>query len=302
MTVRSTYRDDQGAWRTLSAAVAVPFGLAARAARAMHEHSVPCWLLHRAFAALARIALAAMLLALGGILMPLLADQPRMPIFTSLEAPPTPHEVAASLAAGIRSFEMDRDTAGAGEAVKAIKAGGGRITAYHIGGGGGGAWERFEIAEFVRRYDTPEEYEALTKDTRRLVGLGADVIHFDNTHRMTEDHLEAVADAIREGGAGFVAKNNPEKWALVMKRRPDLVPAYAVVEDAMFDPDTTQAARELYGMGVAVLIVGFRKPLEENARAVTDQHAAGYKAENPWATVLLMEDELRYDSRTGRFF
>jgi hypothetical protein len=119
---------------------------------------------------------------------------------------------------------------------------------------------------------------------------------------MSGKRLEAVADAIRAGGAGFVAKNNPDKWRLVIERRPDLAPAYAVVEDAMLDADETQAAYDLHVKGISVLIVGFRKALELDAQGVTDDYAAAYKAANPWASVLLMDDEAHYDSRTGRFF
>jgi hypothetical protein len=236
------------------------------------------------------------------MLAPLLAAEQLLPLFTSLEAPPTPDEVAAALASGVATFEMDLDSPGAADAVKAVKAGGGRVTAYHVGGGGGRAWGSVKAGEFVRYYDKPEEFLSLTEDVRRLVVLGADLIHFDNTHRMSGKRLEAVADAIKAGGAGFVAKNNPGKWRLVMQRRPDLTPAYAVIEDAMFDADTTQAAYDLYDKGVDVLIVGFRKALDKNAQAVADDYAAAYKAVNPWATVLLMDDEARYDSRTGRFF
>ena len=252
--------------------------------------------------ALLQVALAVGLLVLAGVIAPLFAAGPPVPIFTSLEAPPTADEVAAALAAGIRTFELDLDAPGADEAVKAIKAGGGRVAAYHIGGGGGRAWGSVKAGEFVRYYGEPKAFLALTADVRRLVELGADFIHFDNTHRMSGKRLESIADAIRAGGAGFVAKNNPEKWRLVMKRRADLMPAYAVVEDAMFDAEATQAGYDLHANGVAVYIVGFRKSLDKNAQAVTDEYAAAYKAANPWATVLLMDDEARFDSRTGRFF
>ena len=102
-------------------------------------------------------------------------------LFTSLEAPPTPEEVRAALAAGVRTFELDFDTPGASEAVAAIKTGGGRVTAYHVGGGGGRAWGSVKSGEFVRRYDEPKSFLALTADVRRLVELGADAVHFDNT-------------------------------------------------------------------------------------------------------------------------
>lgn len=224
------------------------------------------------------------------------------PIFTSLETPPTADEVAVALAAGIKIFEMDLDEPDAAAAVKLIKAGGGSVTAYHVGGGGGRAWGSVKAGEFVRKYDEPNDFQALTADVRRLVALGADAIHFDNTHRMSGKRLEAVADAIRAGGAGFVAKNNPSKWRLVMQRRTDLVPVYAVVEDAMFDADETQAAYDISEKGVVVYVVGFRTPIEKNGQAVTDAYAEAYKAVNPWATVLLIDDERRYESRNARFF
>lgn len=223
-------------------------------------------------------------------------------LFTSLEAPPTPEEVRTAVAAGVRTFELDFDTAGAAQSVTAIKAAGGRVTAYHVGGGGGRAWGSVKEGEFVRKYDEPAAFAALTADVRRLVALGADAVHFDNTHRMSGKRLEAVAEAIRAGGAGFVAKNNAGKWRLVMKRRPDLVPAYAIVEDAMFDADETQASYDISAKGVRVYIVGFKKTIDARGQAVTDDYAAAYKAANPWATVLLMDDERSYDSRTGRFF
>lgn len=260
------------------------------------------WLGRRLVAALLRLALAIALLVLAGVVAPLLAAEPPPRIFTSLEAPPMPEEVTAALAEGVRIFEIDLDAPGASDAVKAIKAGGGRVAAYHVGGGGGRAWGSVKAGEFVRHYNEPNAFLALTEDVRRLVSLGADLVHFDNTHRMSGRRLESVADAIRAGGAGFIAKNNPEKWRLVMKRRADLVPAYAIVEDAMFDAAATQAAYDLHAKGVAVYVVGFRKALDKSTQAVTDEYAAAYKAANPWATVLLMDDEARFDSRTGRFF
>ena len=259
--------------------------------------------IRRALRAIAlRLALAAMLLVVPGVVASLLAAEAPGRLFSSLEAPPTPEEVATALAAGMRTFELDFDAPGAAEAVRAIKAGGGRVTAYHVGGGGGRAWGSVKAGEFVRYYNEPKAFLALTEDVRRLVALGADLVHFDNTHRMSGRRLESIAEAIRAGGAGFVAKNNPSKWRLVLKRRPDLVPAYAVIEDAMFDADETQAAYDLATKGVGVFVVGFRKPIETGAQPVTDDYAAAYKAANPWATVLLMDDEARYDSRTGRFF
>ena len=247
-----------------------------------------------------RLVLALILLAGASLISPLLAATAE--IFTSLEAPPSPAEVQALLGRGVRTFEIDLDKQGAGAAVAAIKAGGGRVTAYHVGGGGGRAWGSVKAGEFVRYYREPKEFLALTADVKRLVALGADLIHFDNTHRMSGKRLEAVADAIVAGGAGFVAKNNADKWRLVMQRRADLRPAYAIIEDAMLDADETQAAYELSARGVAVYVVGFRKPIEPDMPAITDAYASAYKEANPWCHVLLMDDEHFFDSRTGRFF
>lgn len=220
-------------------------------------------------------------------------------IFTTFEAPPTPAEIATARAAGITIFEFDLDKPGAAEAVTAVKKAGGQVTAYHVGGGGGRAWGSVKAGEQVQKYDTPEGLAQLTEEVRRLVALGADAIHFDNTHRMSGRRLEAVADAIVAGGARFVAKNNPDKWNLTMRRRPDLVPAYAVVEDAMFDADETQAAADLAASGVPVYIIGFRKPIEPDVPPVTDDYARDYATSNPWARVLLIDDERAWDSRTG---
>lgn len=222
-------------------------------------------------------------------------------IFTSLEAPPTPEEVRQAFARGVRTFEMDFDKPGATEAIAEVRKLGGRAVAYHVGGGGGRAWGSVKAGEFVRKYNTPEEFTALTADVARLVAMGASLIHFDNTHRMSGKRLEAIVDAIQAGGAGFVAKNNPSKWRLVMKRRPDLRPAYAVIEEAMTDEDLTQEAYELHERGVPVYIVGFRKVIDKGAEGVTDDYAKEYAVNNPWATVLLMDDEQAYDSRTGVF-
>lgn len=220
-------------------------------------------------------------------------------LFTSLEAPPTPAEVAAAVRDGVHTFEFDLDAAGAEAAIAAVKAAGGRVTAYHIGGGGGRAWGSVKAGEWVRRYDEPKDFIALTRDVERLVALGADTIHFDNTHRMSGRRLESIADAIVAGGARFVAKNNADKWRLAMTRRPNLRPAYAIVEDAMFDADETQAAAELHAMGVSVYVVGFKATIDGKGQPVTDAYAASYAAANPWAKVLLMEDERAFDSRTG---
>ncbi|MDX2158354.1 MAG: hypothetical protein SFW09_17795 [Hyphomicrobiaceae bacterium] len=249
---------------------------------------------------IARLALAGVLLVITGVLMPLLARAETL--FTSLEKPPAPVEVAELLARGVVIFEMDFDQPGAAEAVAAVRAGGGKVTAYHVGGGGGRAWGSVKAGEFVRYYDDPKDFAALTEDVKRLVARGASFVHFDNTHRMSGKRLEAVADAIRAGGAGFVAKNNPDKWRLVMTRRPDLVPGYAIVEDAMRDAEETQAAFELHERGVPVTIVGFRKPIDPKAVGIPDEYAAAYKAVNPWAQILLMDDERAFDSRTARFF
>ncbi|MEZ5854826.1 MAG: hypothetical protein R3D67_08810 [Hyphomicrobiaceae bacterium] len=246
-----------------------------------------------------RLLLAAVLLVTGSLVSPLFAASSE--IFASLERPPIPAEVEALLVRGVRLFDFDLDQKGAAASAAAIKAGGAKISAYHIGGGGGRAWGSVKAGEFVRYYNDPKSFLALTADVRRLVGLGADVIHFDNTHRMSGRRLEAVADAIVAGGAGFVAKNNPDKWRLVMERRPDLKPAYALVEDAMFDADETQAAYELFAKGVEVYIVGFRKPIEPDVPAVTDAYAEAYERVNPWCHVILMDDEQYFDTRTARF-
>lgn len=222
-------------------------------------------------------------------------------IFTSLEGPPTLADIDKARREGIDVFEFDLDNEGVAEAVAAIKASGGKVTAYHVGGGGGRAWGSVKAGEWVRRYDTPADFLALTEDVKRLVYLGADYIHFDNTHRFSGRRLEEIADAILAGGAGFVAKNNPDKWNLVMKRRPELRPVYAVIEDAMFDADETQAAADLYAKGVPVYIIGFRKPLDPAAQGVTEAYAREYAANNPWARVLIMNDERAYDSRTGAY-
>ncbi len=247
----------------------------------------------------ARMLLAVVLLVAASLVSPLFAQSSEM--FSSLERPPVPAEVEALLARGVRIFDFDLEQTGAAAAVAAIKARGGMISAYHIGGGGGRAWGSVKAGEFVRYYDEPKSFLALTEDVRRLVGLGADVIHFDNTHRMSGKRLEAVADAIVAGGAGFVAKNNPDKWRLVMKRRPDLKPAFALVEDAMFDADETQAAYELFAKGIGVYVVGFRKPIEPDVPAVTDAYAEAYERANPWCHVILMEDEQFFDTRNARF-
>ncbi|MFM9940952.1 MAG: hypothetical protein ACKVP7_15825 [Hyphomicrobiaceae bacterium] len=225
----------------------------------------------------------------------------RADIFSSLEGPPTKTDIATARAAGIVIFEFDLDKEGAAEAVAAVKKAGGRITAYHVGGGGGRAWGSVKSGEWLRKYDSPRDFLALTEDVKRLVRLGADYIHFDNTHRFSGVRLESIVDAIRAGGAGFVAKNNAAKWNLVMKRRPDLKPVYAVIEDAMFDAEETQHAANLAIRGVPVYIIGFKLPIEATKYPVTDAYALEYARNNPWARVLVMEDERSYDSRTGAY-
>lgn len=245
-----------------------------------------------------RVAAFVCVLMLAGVLA---AGGARAEIFSSLEGPPTSEDIAKARAAGIEIFEFDLDADGAAAAVAAVKRAKGRVTAYHIGGGGGRAWGSVKAGEWVRRYDTPRDFLALTEDVKRLVKLGADYIHFDNTHRFSGRRLEAIADAIVAGGAGFVAKNNASKWNLVMKRRADLRPVYAVIEDAMFDADETQHAANLSGRGVPVYIVGFKKPIDATKYAVTEAYAREYAGNNPWARVLVMDDERVYDSRTGGF-
>ncbi|MFV0295412.1 MAG: hypothetical protein ACK5JT_04750 [Hyphomicrobiaceae bacterium] len=247
----------------------------------------------------ARLALAFLLVVAAALLQPLTAASQEL--FLSLEKPPTTDEVDRLLARGVRIFDMDLDEPGATEAVAAIKAGGGKVTAYHIGGGGGRAWGSVKAGEFVRYYRDPKSFLALTADVRRLVAMGADYIHFDNTHRMSGRRLEAVADAIVAGGAGFIAKNNPDKWRLVMTRRPDLKPAYALVEDAMLDADETQAAYDVAAKGVPVYIIGFRKTIEPDVPGITPAYAEAYKRANPWCHVILMDDEHYFDSRNALF-
>lgn len=234
-----------------------------------------------------------------GFLVVLGAGSVRAQIFTSLETSPTRSDIVQAIAAGIKVFDFDLDADGSAAAVKAIKAAGGKVTAYHIGGGGGRAWGSVKSGEWVRKYDTPRDFLALTADVKRLVALGADDVHFDNTHRFSGMRLEAIADAIKAGGAGFIAKNNASKWTLVMKRRSDLKPSYAVVEDAMFSAEETQAAANLHARGVPVYIIGFKRPITADAFPVTDEYARQYAANNPWARILVMDDERAYDSRTG---
>lgn len=223
-------------------------------------------------------------------------------IFTSLETPPTVEQVESALARGVTFFDFDLDKPGAAEAIVAIKKGGAKITAYHIGGGGGRAWGSVKTDEWVRRYDSPRDFLALTQDVKYLVSLGADYVHFDNTHRFSGRRLESIAGAIIAGGAGFIAKNNPDRWNLVMKRRADLVPAYALIEDAMFDANETQAAAELFKRGVAVYFVGFRKPIDPKVPAMTDDYAQAFATNNPWCSILVMDDERAWDSRSGVWF
>jgi len=216
-------------------------------------------------------------------------------IFTSLEQPPSVDEAKAAMRNGVRIFDFDLNQGDTAKTVSEIKRNGGKITAYHVGGGGGRAWGGKAEGEEVRKYDKPEDFEALKADVQDLVKKGADYIHFDNTHRLSGRRLEQIAATIKEAGAGYVAKNNPEKWNLVMKRRPDLKPAYAVIENAMHDGDETQEAYHLHEKGVPVFIVGFRKPMD--GEPVTDEYAAEYRKANPWAKVLLMDDESSYEGR-----
>jgi hypothetical protein len=219
-------------------------------------------------------------------------------IFTSLEAPPTADEARKAIAAGVKHFDVDIRTADPAS-IAEIKKAGGKITAYHVGGGGGRDWKGLSPDEEVNKFDTPETLGKLTADTKALVAKGADYIHFDNTHRMSGKRLEQVADAIVAGGAGFVAKNNPSKWNLMMRRRPDLKPAYAVIEAAMHDADETQAAADLAHRGIPVYVIGFKKTLKGDGEVDAD-YAADYQAKNPWAHVILMEDEKAYEGRTAQ--
>ena len=243
-------------------------------------------------------ALALLLLALAS---DLAFAGPPPEIFTSLEQPPTPNDVKAAVARGVTIFEFDLEKPGSEAAIAAVKAAKGIVTAYHIGGGGGRDWGSVRTGEWVRRYDSPRDFLALTADVKQLVAFGADAIHFDNTHRFSGRRLESIANSIVAGGARFVAKNNPEKWNLVMQRRADLKPIYAVIEDAMFDASETQAAFGLHARGVPVYIIGFTKPLDPKTPALTDDYIRAYRDNNPWAALLIIDDERAWDSRTGRF-
>lgn len=246
----------------------------------------------------------AVLSAIGDMLRPTSAhaqatkDTPA-PMFTSLERPPTTDEVKSAILGGADHFDFDLDQGDTKDSVDAIHKAGRKVTAYHVGGGGGREWGSAKTGEQVRKYNTPEELTALTEDTKRLVAKGADYVHFDNTHRMSGKRLEAVADAITAGGAGFVAKNNAEKWNIVMKRRPDLKPAYAVIEAAMTDQDETTEAYKLHQKGVPVYIIGFHK--QKDGVVITDAYAKQYQENNPWARLIMMEDENQYEGRTSKY-
>jgi Large polyvalent protein associated domain 23 len=222
-------------------------------------------------------------------------------LFTSLEAAPSVIEVRKAIGSGTKHFDFDVRNADP-EAIAEIKKAGGRITAYHVGGGGGREWKGLSPDEQVNKFDTPEALNKLTADVKGLVAKGADSIHFDNTHRMSGKKLEQIADAIKQGGAGFVAKNNADKWTLVMRRRPDLKPDYAVIEAAMHDADETQAAADIAHRGVPTYIIGFKTPLNPKTPAVSPEYAKDYAAANPWAHVILMENEKAYEGRGATHF
>lgn len=67
----------------------------------------------------------------------------------------------------------------------------------------------------------------------------------------------------------------------------------------MFDADETQAAADLHVLGVAVYVVAFKVTIDGKGQPATEADASAYAAANPWAKVLLMEDERAFDSRTG---
>ena len=230
----------------------------------------------------------------------------------SLEKPPTVAEVSVALGAGVRLFDFDLEQAGARAAVAAIKQAslqasqpvGGSISAYHIGGGGGRAWGSVKAGEFVRIYRKQPALDQLTLDVRRLVTMGADNIHFDNTHRMSGRTLGKVTRAIVAGGARLVCKNNPEKWNLVLKRNPSYIHhyAYAAIEGAIGDRWETQQSAKLAKQGLPVYIIAFQKGFDKGSRTVTPSRARAFVARNPWAKVILMADEAAYDTRTALVF
>ena len=225
-------------------------------------------------------------------------------IFTSLEQPPSPEEVRTAHEAGISIFDFDLEQDGAIEAVAAIKDIGGTISAYHIGGGGGRAWGSVKAGEYVRIYREQPALEQLTADVMRLVAMGADNIHFDNTHRMSGRTLEKVTLAIAAGGARLVLKNNPEKWNLVLKRHPEYMEyyAYAAVEGVIGDRWETKQSAKLAAQGLPVYVIAFEKGFDKGSHRTTPEKAQKFIAKNPWGMVILMPDEAAYDSRNAISF
>lgn len=233
-----------------------------------------------------------------------LREAVRRGIFTSLELPPTENEIAAAMRDGVGVFEFDLDQPSGIAASQFIKKQGGSVSAYHVGGGGGRAWGSVKAGEFVRNYRERPELDQLTLDVKRLVALGADAIHFDNTHRMSGRTLGKVTRAIVAGGAKLVLKNNPEKWNLVLKRFPEYLAhyAYAAVEGAIGDKWDTEQSAKLASRGIPVFIVAFQSGFDKGSKKVTPAVATAYVKRHPWATVILMQNEAAYDSRQAKVF
>ena len=225
-------------------------------------------------------------------------------IFTSLEHPPTNEEVRSAIAEGVTIFDFDLDQDGGVQAAKIVNRLGGHVTAYHVGGGGGRAWGSVAAGEQVRGYRNDDELAQLSSDVERLVRMGANSIHFDNTHRMSGRTLSKVSAAVVAGGARLVLKNNPEKWNLLIKREPETLRhvSYAVIEGAISDKWETEQAKRLSAAGLAVYVIAFVKGFDKGSQSVTPERAIDFVEKNSWARVILMKNEAAYDSRDAQFF
>jgi len=98
---------------------------------------------------------------------------------------------------------MDFDKPGVAEAIAEVRKRPDRTTPDHVCGGGARARASVKAGEFVRKYEIPAQFADPTADVERLVAMGASLIHFDNTHRMSGKRLEAIVDAIRAGERGL---------------------------------------------------------------------------------------------------